>query len=81
MVAAYPLDRVQNITGVPAALLRPAAAAIGRAPSLVSSCLQGIYQSHQATAVACQINNIRLLRGMIGRSGCGVLQMNGQPTA
>ncbi len=81
VVAAYPPDRVQGITGVPEALLRRAATAIGQAPSLVSTCLQGIYQSHQATASACQINNIHLLRGMIGRPGCGVLQMNGQPTA
>jgi anaerobic selenocysteine-containing dehydrogenase len=28
-----------------------------------------------------QINNLVLLRGMLGRLGCGVLQMNGQPTA
>ena len=81
VVAAYPPDRVQAITGVPQALLRAAATSIGQAPSLVSSCLQGIYQSHQATASACQVNNIHLLRGMIGRPGCGVLQMNGQPTA
>jgi ferredoxin-nitrate reductase len=27
------------------------------------------------------VNNVHLLRGMIGRPGCGVLQMNGQPTA
>jgi anaerobic selenocysteine-containing dehydrogenase len=27
------------------------------------------------------VNNIHLLRGMLGRPGCGVLQMNGQPTA
>src|SRR5690606_1588149 len=42
---------------------------------------QGVYQSNQATAAACQVNNLNLLRGMIGRPGCGVLQMNGQPTA
>jgi anaerobic selenocysteine-containing dehydrogenase len=40
-----------------------------------------VYQSHQATASACQVNNITLLRGMIGRPGCTVFQMNGQPTA
>ncbi len=80
-VAAYPPERVEALTGVPAALLVRAAALIGQAPSLVSTCLQGIYQSNQATASACQVNNIHLVRGMIGRPGCGVLQMNGQPTA
>ena len=35
----------------------------------------------QATAAAVQVNNINLVRGMIGKPGCGILQMNGQPTA
>nr|WP_228281627.1 molybdopterin-dependent oxidoreductase [Rubrobacter marinus] len=48
---------------------------------LLSTVLQGVYQSHQATAAACQVNNIHLLRNMIGRPGCGILQFNGQPTA
>ena len=47
----------------------------------MSTVLQGFYQSHQATASAVQVNHIHLLRGMIGRPGCGLLQMNGQPTA
>ena len=54
---------------------------IGEAERLVSTCLQGVYQSHQATASAVQVNNINLLRGMIGRPGCAPFQMNGQPTA
>ena len=43
--------------------------------------LQGFYQSNQATAAACQVNNLHLLRGMLGRPGAGIYQMNGQPTA
>jgi anaerobic selenocysteine-containing dehydrogenase len=35
----------------------------------------------QATAAACQVNNLHLIRGMLGRPGCGLYQMNGQPTA
>lgn len=58
-----------------------AASLIGVAEKLLSTALQGVYQSHQATASACQINNIHLLRGMLGRPGCGILQFNGQPTA
>ncbi len=61
--------------------IRAAARLIGTSERLVSTCLQGVYQSHQATAAACQVNNITLLRGMIGRPGCTVFQMNGQPTA
>ena len=44
-----------------------------RAPAsaLLSTVLQGFYQSNQATAAACQVNNLHLLRGMIGRPGAG----------
>ncbi|HEX7024898.1 MAG TPA: molybdopterin dinucleotide binding domain-containing protein, partial [Gemmatimonadales bacterium] len=28
-----------------------------------------------------QVNNLHLVRGMLGKPGCGLLQMNGQPTA
>jgi len=28
-----------------------------------------------------QVNNIHIVRGMLGKPGCGLLQMNGQPTA
>jgi anaerobic selenocysteine-containing dehydrogenase len=56
-------------------------AIIGEAEALLSTVLQGVYQSHHATAAAVQVNNINLVRGMLGRPGAGVLQMNGQPTA
>ena len=48
---------------------------------LLSTVLQGFYQSNQATAAAVQVNNMHILRGMLGKPGCGVMQMNGQPTA
>jgi anaerobic selenocysteine-containing dehydrogenase len=32
-------------------------------------------------ACAVAVNNMHLLRGMLGRPGAGILQMNGQPTA
>ncbi|MGV7852626.1 nitrate reductase, partial [Mycobacterium kansasii] len=54
---------------------------LGTAERLLSTVLQGFYQSHQATAAAVQVNNIHLVRGMLGKPGCGILQMNGQPTA
>jgi ferredoxin-nitrate reductase len=77
----HPPERAAEICGVPAADIREAARLIGASERLVSTALQGVYQSHQATAAACQVNNINLVRGMIGRPGCGVFQMNGQPTA
>ena len=81
MVGDYPPDRVASICGVPAAKIREAAALLGRAERLLCTVLQGFYQSHQASAAAVQVNNVALVRGMIGKPGCGVLQMNGQPTA
>jgi ferredoxin-nitrate reductase len=80
-VMDYPPERVAEICGVPAEQIREAARIIGNAERLLSTALQGFYQSMSATAAACQINNIHLLRGMIGKPGAGVLQMNGQPTA
>jgi len=81
VVADYPPGRVEEITGVPAADLRRAAEMIGASRMLLSTCLQGVYQSNQATAAAVQVNNVNLVLGRIGRPGCGILQMNGQPTA
>jgi ferredoxin-nitrate reductase len=81
IVADYTPERVADICGVAADDIREAARVIGSSERLVSTALQGVYQSHQATASACQINNVNLLRGMIGRPGCTVFQLNGQPTA
>lgn len=80
-VSEYTPEKVEAITHVPASQLREAAQLIGQSPSLLSTCLQGVYQSNQATASACQVNNINLLRGCIGKPGSGIFQMNGQPTA
>ncbi|RYP20842.1 hypothetical protein DL765_002576 [Monosporascus sp. GIB2] len=77
----YTPEYVEEITGVPVEQLKEAARILGTTKSLLSTALQGVYQSNQATASACQINNISLLRGLIGKPGSGILQMNGQPTA
>ena len=81
IVMEYPPERVAEICEVGSEQIRGAARIIGESERLLSTVLQGFYQSMQATAASCQVNNIHLLRGMIGRPGCGVLQMNGQPTA
>jgi anaerobic selenocysteine-containing dehydrogenase len=81
VVDAYPLRRVADICDVPTADLERAAELLGHADRLLSTVLQGFYQSNQATASACAVNNLHLVRGMIGRPGAGILQMNGQPTA
>jgi ferredoxin-nitrate reductase len=80
-VEEYPPERVAEICEVDAEQIREAARIIGESERLLSTVLQGFYQSMQATAASCQVNNVHLIRGMLGRPGCGVLQMNGQPTA
>jgi len=79
VVEGWPPERVEAVSGVPVGALRAAAEVLGATPSLVSTVLLGVYQSPQATAAAVQVNNLHLIRGLIGRPGCGVLQMSGQP--
>lgn len=81
MLQDYTVHRAAEVCDVPPADVEEAARLIGTSQRLMSTVLQGFYQSHQATAAAVQVNNIHILRGMLGRPGCGLLQMNGQPTA
>ena len=74
-------EQVARICGVNPDDLRQAARIFGTSSTVLSTVLQGFYQSHQATASSVAVNNLHLLRGMIGRPGAGILQMNGQPTA
>ncbi|WP_309081470.1 nitrate reductase [Zhihengliuella sp.] len=80
-VEEYTPEYVSGICDVPAEQIREAARILGTAERLLSTVLQGFYQSNQATAASVQVNNINIIRGMLGRPGCGILQMNGQPTA
>lgn len=80
-VEPYEPGKVAAICDVPGSDIEAAAELIGTSERLLSTVLQGFYQSNQATAAACAVNNIHLLRGMLGRPGCGLYQMNGQPTA
>lgn len=81
IVDPYSPEKVQQICGVDPEDLRRAARVFGESENVLSTVLQGFYQSHQATASAVAVHNLHLLRGLIGRPGSGVLQMNGQPTA
>jgi anaerobic selenocysteine-containing dehydrogenase len=81
VVAGWTPERAAAICEIDAGDIVAAAEIVGTCERLLSTALQGVYQSHQSTASACQINNLHLLRGMLGRPGCAVLQMNGQPTA
>ncbi|HEX8030826.1 MAG TPA: nitrate reductase, partial [Vicinamibacterales bacterium] len=81
IVSSYPPERVESICGVPVAQLRTAAEWIGRSKTTVTTCLQGVYQSNQATAAACTVNSMHLLMGKIGRQGSAPMQFAGQPSS
>jgi ferredoxin-nitrate reductase len=80
-VDPYTVERTAKICELAQKDVREAARIVGTSERVLSTVLQGVYQSNQATATACGVNNLHLLRGMLGRPGAGVLQMNGQPTA
>lgn len=77
----YPPERVADICGVPRDALETAAEWIGATPRMVSTVLQGFYQSVEATAAASLVNSVHLLTGAIGKPGAGPLLMAGQPSA
>ena len=81
IVSRYTPERVEAICGVPVDTLRTAAEWIGRSKTTVTTCLQGVYQSNQATAAACTVNSMHLLMGKIGRRGCAPMQFAGQPSS
>jgi anaerobic selenocysteine-containing dehydrogenase len=80
-VEPWSAEAAAVVCDVRAADIKEAARIFGTSGRVLSTVLQGFYQSSQATAASCQVNNLHLLRGMLGRPGCGILQMNGQPTA
>jgi len=77
----YPPERVAGICGIPRDMLETAAEWIGATPRMVSTALQGFYQSVEATAASSLINSVHLLTGAIGKPGAGPLLMAGQPSA
>nr|WP_306302880.1 molybdopterin-dependent oxidoreductase [Alicyclobacillus shizuokensis] len=70
-----------QVTGLPVAQILQAAERLGTTQTLVSTTLEGAYQSANATSTCIAINNLHLIRGLIGRPGCGPLHMAGQPSS
>lgn len=77
----YPPGRVAEICGIAQADLETAAQWIGTTPKVVSTVLQGFYQSVEATASSSLVNTVHLILGAIGKPGAGPLLMAGQPSA
>ncbi|WP_051344371.1 molybdopterin-dependent oxidoreductase [Alicyclobacillus herbarius] len=80
-VEPWNLDVTAEVTGLPRGQIMRAAEQLGKTPSLVSTTLQGAFQSADATSTCIAINNLHLVRGLIGRPGCGPLHMAGQPSS
>lgn len=81
VVAEYPPERVAELCGIAQADLERAAQWIGTTRRMVSTVLQGFYQSVEATASSSLVNSVHLLTGAIGQPGTGPLLMAGQPSA
>ena len=81
MVRDYPPERVAAICDIARTDLETAAEWIGTTPRVVSTVLQGFYQSVEATAASSLVNSVHLITGAIGRPGAGPLLMAGQPSA
>ena len=81
VVREYPPERVAKICDIPQQQLETAAEWIGTTPRIVSTVLQGFYQSVEATASSSLVNTVHLLTGAIGKPGAGPLLMAGQPSA
>ncbi|QTD43074.1 molybdopterin-dependent oxidoreductase [Sporosarcina sp. Te-1] len=80
-VEEWTLEKTAKTTGIPLETLAMAINQIAKTPSLVTTTLQGVYQSAEATTACVSVNNLHLVRGMIGRPGCGPLHMAGQPSS
>lgn len=77
----WSLEQTSDVTRIPVEQLQEAARQLGNTDSLVSTTLQGAFQSSDATAACVAINNMHLARGLIGKPGSGPLHMAGQPSS
>jgi len=77
-VEAYPLDRAERLTGVPAAAIEEAALAYAKADRAIICWTLGITEHHNAVDNVLALINLSLLTGHVGRYGSGVNPLRGQ---
>lgn len=77
-VATYWPDRVERITGIPAATLREVALALAGARTLVVLTARGAEQHSTGTETVLAFINLVLALGQAGRPGCGYGCITGQ---
>jgi predicted molibdopterin-dependent oxidoreductase YjgC len=77
-VEPYTLDRVEQITGVPADAIREAAHTFAKAGKAMICWTLGITEHHDATNNVLALINLALLTGHVGRWGSGCNPLRGQ---
>ena len=77
-VEAYPLERAQKETGVPAEVIKEVALAYARADRGMICWTLGITEHHNAVDNVLALINLALLTGKVGRYGCGLNPLRGQ---
>ena len=77
-VAAYAPERAEELSGVPADLIREVALDYARADRAVICWTLGITEHHNATDNVLALINLGLLTGKVGRYGCGLNPLRGQ---
>lgn len=80
-LADYPPEKVAQITGIPQADLRHAAALIGQTKNWMSCWTMGLNQSTHGTWNTNALINLHLATGAILRPGTGPFSLTGQPNA
>mgnify|MGYP000193232711 CR=1 FL=1 len=80
-LADYPPAKVAEITGIPEADIRTAAAMIAEAGDWMSCWTMGLNQSTHGTWNTNAICNLHLATGAICRTGSGPMSLTGQPNA
>ncbi|MCC7195824.1 MAG: molybdopterin-dependent oxidoreductase [Gemmatimonadaceae bacterium] len=77
-VEEYTLERGEELTGVPADVIRECAHAYARAEKAMICWTLGITQHHDATEAVFALINLCLLTGHIGKWGSGLNPLRGQ---
>jgi len=77
-VDAYPLDRVERETGVPAQAIREVALAYAKADRAQICWTLGITEHHNAVDNVFALIDLALLTGHVGRYGSGLCPLRGQ---
>ena len=78
LIALYPPDAVQEITGIPAADLEAAAEIYGQAGEASILWGLGVTEHRYGSEVAQLICNLALMTGKLGRPGSALLPLRGQ---